>query len=114
MTVKRYDQIIHNGVMEPMQEGKYVTYSDYQKLVAENVALRRIALGYHILTAPEREAPTEQEIDAAIAEIEAVGAEKMFALAERAMRNFCNPAITELAIEELESLAANLFVGRKG
>jgi len=43
------------------------------KLTAENAALRRIALGYYILTAPEREAPTEPEIDAAIAEIMAQG-----------------------------------------
>lgn len=40
MTVKRYDQIIHNGVMELMPDGKYVTYSDYQKLVAENAAYK--------------------------------------------------------------------------
>lgn len=40
MTVKRYDQIIHDGVMEPISDGKYVTYSDYQKLVAENAAYK--------------------------------------------------------------------------
>lgn len=40
MIVKRYGQIIHNGVMEPMSDGNYVTYSDYQKLVAENAALK--------------------------------------------------------------------------
>lgn len=51
--------------------------------------------------------------DAAIAEIESSGAEKMFNLVEPVMRNLCNPAIVELAIEELESLSANLRAGRK-
>lgn len=52
--------------------------------------------------------------DAAIAEIESVGAEKMLNLVEPAVRNFCNPVTTGFIIEELESLAANLRAGRKG
>lgn len=47
MTVKRYDQIIHDGVMEPISDGKYVTYSDYQKLVAENAALKVAVDGFN-------------------------------------------------------------------
>lgn len=52
--------------------------------------------------------------DAAIAEIESVGAEKMFNMVEPAVRNFCNPVVTGFVIEELESLAANLRAGRNG
>jgi len=55
-----------------------------------------------------------ERTDAAIAEIESVGAEKMFNLVEPAVRNFCNPEVTGFIISELESLAANLRAGRKG
>jgi len=58
--------------------------------------------------------PETINTDAAIADIESVGAEKMFNLVEPAVRNFCNPVTTGFIIEELVSLAANLRAGRKG
>lgn len=101
MTVKRYT---------PTQccehDGTYVTYSDYQKLVAENSALRRIALGYHILTVPEREAPTEPEIDADIAEIMAQGVDALALHME--FNGYSNEA------SGAREFAANLRAGRKG
>lgn len=39
MTVKRYKQIV--GGLQENAEGDYVDYSDYQKLVAENAAMRK-------------------------------------------------------------------------
>ena len=38
MTVKRYE--FNDSVISEFEDGNYVTYSDYQKLVAENAALR--------------------------------------------------------------------------
>lgn len=117
MTVKRYT---------PTQccehDGTYVTYSDYQKLVAENAALKKFIVDEcvipHEFYGDNKDAadfmPATPNTDAAIAEIESVGAEKVFNLVEPAVRNFCNPEVTGFVIEELESLAANLRAGRKG
>ncbi len=55
-----------------------------------------------------------ESTDAAIAEIESVGAEKMFNLVEPAVRNFSNPQVTRLVLEELAILATDLRAGRKG
>ncbi|MGC6389702.1 hypothetical protein ACMV8I_18855 [Ewingella sp. S1.OA.A_B6] len=52
--------------------------------------------------------------DADIAEIESVGAEKMFNLVEPAVRNFCNSQVARLVLEELAILATDLRAGRKG
>lgn len=135
MTVKRYT---------PTQccehDGTYVTYSDYQKLVAENAVLKSFGNkldemhndlngeGTGIQGRAEvtcQQAALEEAMeefyaiqtpatDAAIAEIESVGAEKMFNLVEPAVRNFCNSLVTVFIIEELESLAANLRAGSNG
>ena len=38
--VKRYEAVMINDGMEESSDGSFVTYSDYQKLVAENAALK--------------------------------------------------------------------------
>lgn len=77
-------------------------------LVAENAALRRIALSYHILTVPEREAPTEPEIDAAVAEIKAQGVALAISHLSKKFTNLGVP------ITSLEWLEVELRAGRKG
>ena len=94
---------VNADIMRSVYRAK--TYIDSGKAVDAERALQ-CAIG--------RKSGSTEDTDAAIAEIESVGAEKMFTLAERALRNFCNPAVTELAIEELGSLASNLLDGRKG
>lgn len=42
MTVKRYE--FNDSVMSEFEDGQYVTYSDYQKLVAENAVLKHAIL----------------------------------------------------------------------
>ncbi len=58
--------------------------------------------------------PETPATEAAVAEIESVGAEKMFNLVEPAVRNFSNPQVTRLVLEELAILATDLRAGRKG
>ena len=113
MTVTRYE-VTHchcDAEMSVNNDGTYVNYSDYQKLAAENAALRRIALGYHILTVPEREAPTELEIDAAIAEIKARGVDELISLLDRMPLNDMSQFDVTSSVVEF---AANLRAGRKG
>lgn len=55
-----------------------------------------------------------QETDHLLAYYKAQGAEKMFNLVEPAVRNFCNPQVTRLVLEELAILATDLRDGRKG
>ena len=138
--VKRYGSAVFDSGLIEMACGDYVTYSDYQKLVAENAALRRIALSYHILTVPEREAPTEPEIDAAIAEIKAHGVDEFaeyIVSSNRTVQNlYCEMQAISYAhdmrkratdkeiMEVIDSMggsgnkaarrAANLRAGRKG
>lgn len=54
------------------------------------------------------------ETDHLLSYYEARGAEKMFNLVEPAVRNFCNPQIARLVLEELAILATDLRAGRKG
>ena len=90
-------------------------------LAAENAALRRIALGYHILTVPEREVPTEPEIDAAIAEIGAKPLDILAGVAETMLVKFSNAGVSHcpeavgwrLVKRQAESEAENLRAGRK-
>lgn len=141
--VKRYDQIIHNGVMEPMPDGKYVTYSDYQKLVAENVALKDSANFYRMGFKPTKGAfgieykPTEALLDdcgnnamnalktpvpdAAIAEIVAKAVEAEFSRTPDAEIKWDGTNLTVQNVRDGFSfgvtpvfVAANLRAGRKG
>lgn len=87
----------------------------------KTAALRRIALGYHILTVPEREAPTEPEIDAAIAEIKAQGVGEFAAdmwkrgnelVAEGGQQRLV--VQVRLAAKLADTYVDNLRAGRKG
>ncbi len=114
MTVKRYT---------PTQccehDGTYVTYSDYQKLVAENVGLNidRLAwaelyadtVGDHPLYERARELPTPAT-EAAIAEIKAQGVDDFAEYIVSSNRTVQNLYSEMQAI----SFAANLRAGRKG
>lgn len=94
---------VNADVMRSVYRAK--THMDSGKTVDAERALQ-CAIG--------RKSGSTEDTDAAIAEIESVGAEKMFNLVEPAVRNFCHPQATRLVLEELAILAANLRAGRKG
>lgn len=118
MTVKRYT---------PTQccehDGTYVTYSGYQKLVAENAALKLIinevgdlSLSPHIQKLCEVEAPAT---DAAIAEINKPIFEAMAELAGSMLNDAINVKGKEakaftICADRTAKLSANLRAGRKG
>jgi hypothetical protein len=95
-----------------------------EALTAENAVIRIAidqTIGWQESTDPKNTESTRlltaiktPATDAAIAEIESVGAEKMFNLVEPAVRNFCNPVTARLVLEELAILATDLRAGRKG
>ena len=128
MTVKRYtpesDQ--QDGPcsiwMEESAEGHYVTYSDYQKLVAENVALKKYAkiddydkcdnCGFESYVMPIETPAT----DAAIAEIGAKAID-MFAawqkdLALQSQGDIRHAYVS--SVHDANKFSANLRAGRKG
>lgn len=114
MTVKRYT---------PTQccerDGTYVTYSDYQKLVAENAALNgaieRVSgvykLSPHIQKLCEIKTPNT---DAAIAEIGAKAVEQAAEFAPWLYGSQLGVQVEAVPREELFKFAANLRAGRKG
>lgn len=147
MTVKRYtpESDPQDGPcsiwMEESVEGHYVTYSDYQKLVAENAALKDInawcrtdafknmyrefkiaeAAGcdttdcmHDAMLTAIMHAPATPATYAAIAETKAQGVDE-FADHMQSEKPFCEPedwAMMDLAAEEAYKFAANLRAGR--
>lgn len=119
MTVKRYEAESdpQDGPcsiwMEERPEGQYVTYSDYQKLVAENAALKesRRNLSEFIHEELDVDYPLNMDIetpdtDAAIAEIKARGVDALALHME--FNGYSNEA------SGARKFAANLRAGRKG
>lgn len=148
MTVKRYtpESDPQDGPcsiwMEESVEGHYVTYSDHQKLVAENAVLKsfgnkldemhndlngegtgiqgraEVSIQQVALEAAmeEFDAITAPATDAAIAELRAQGVDE-FADHMQSEKPFWEPedwAMMDLAAEEAYKFAANLRAGRKG
>lgn len=110
MTVKRYE--FNDSVMSEFEDGQYVTYSDYQKLVAErddfkksaeySAATNKKIVATNIRLSDEN---TELKSDAAIAEIKAQGIDEWIE-----SRNGRWNGTTK----EAEEFAADLRAGRKG
>lgn len=123
MTVKRYT---------PTQccehDGTYVTYSDYQKLVEENAALKQSEIEFDKMCAEEygpdwvSEMTETPATDAAIAEICAQKMDSLAGVAETMLVKFSNAGVSHcpeavgwrLVKRQAESEAANLRAGRKG
>ena len=114
------DNIAAERAMKLANQAVLAASETIQKLVAENAALKQSEIEFDKMCAEEygpdwvSEMTETPATDAAIAEIESVGAEKMFNLVEPAVRNFSNHQVTRLVLEELAILAANLRAGRKG
>gem|GEM_PF-6788368 len=111
MTVKRYT---------PLQclehAGTYVTYSDYQKLAAENAALKLIinevgdlSLSPHIQKLCEVETP---DTDAFTAELRAQGVDEQVSQLEAEYGEIDD--VCAMVFRDLRECAADLRAGRKG
>lgn len=133
MTVKRYGSVLFDTGLIEMACGDYVTYSDYQKLVAENAALKDSANFYRMGFKPTKGAfgieykPTEALLDdcgnnainalktpatdAAIAEIKAQGVDELISLLDRMPLNDMSQFDVTSSVVEF---AANLRAGRNG
>ena len=110
MTVKRYGSVLFDTGLIEMACGDYVTYSDYQKLVAEcddfkksaeySAATNKKIVAINIRLSDEN---TDLKSDAAIAEIKAQGVDE-----------FAKQWGSEYYPigEEAEKFAANLRAGR--
>ena len=137
--VKRYGSAVFDSGLIEMACGDYVTYSDYQKLVAENVALRVAmdgvnselygkgfeVLGWHLNGDTEPLDswfedndwdPETPATDAAIAEIGAKAID-MFAAWQKDLAHQSQGDIRHAyvgSVHDANKFAANLRAGRKG
>jgi len=132
MKVKRYKQIV--GGLQENTEGDYVDYSDYQKLVAENAALKGLiemhAGGFAVCPNCSHEEPSETDdivalyrstetpaTDAAIADIKAQGADTVAEHHRVRADALCDVDTKgmyrhQLAYLDANDVAANLRAGR--
>lgn len=127
--VKRYGSAVFDSGLIEMSCGDYVTYSDYQKLVAENAAMRK-AVDETIGWQESVDASNTESVrllvvlqtpatDDAIAEIKAQGADTVAEYHKVRADALCDVDMKgmhrhQLANMDARDVAANLRAGRKG